>query len=182
MRRIITILLGLIISIASVGYVRNQARSTSPKDPLTRTSATIAIVESIPTAATALSQPRDLNLNFPVTSTLARTLINSAPKNDSDTDGDALTAQLVKAPSHGTLSLQPNGGFTYDWWLGAAPADSFTYRVSDGSTTSNTATACRSSDSGPQHMFCLVFSPFLCLRSFCVGGMRTNSKTEVCAP
>ena len=54
MRRIIITLLGLTISIASVGYVGNQARSTGPKDPLTRNPATSAIVEANLASATAL--------------------------------------------------------------------------------------------------------------------------------
>ena len=34
-------------------------------------------------------------------------------KNDSDADGDPLTALLVSGPSHGSLSLNSNGTFTY---------------------------------------------------------------------
>ena len=33
--------------------------------------------------------------------------------NDTDVDGDALSAVLVTGPAHGTLSLQPDGAFTY---------------------------------------------------------------------
>ena len=33
--------------------------------------------------------------------------------NDVDVDGDPLTALLVTAPTHGTLVLNANGGFTY---------------------------------------------------------------------
>jgi hypothetical protein len=40
--------------------------------------------------------------------------------NDSDANGDALTAELAAAPASGTLTLNANGGFTY------APATSFT--------------------------------------------------------
>jgi hypothetical protein len=59
--------------------------------------------------------------------------------NDNDADGDRLTAQLVTGPSNGMVTLQPDGGFTYYWAPGAAAADTFTYRASDGSETSSTA-------------------------------------------
>ncbi len=32
---------------------------------------------------------------------------------DTDADGDPLTAELVDGPSHGTLTLQPDGSFLY---------------------------------------------------------------------
>ena len=44
------------------------------------------------------------------------TLTVSAPgilANDSDADGDSLTAVLATGPTKGTLSLSPNGAFTY---------------------------------------------------------------------
>ena len=33
--------------------------------------------------------------------------------NDTDPDGDTLSAVLVSGPAHGTLSLNANGSFTY---------------------------------------------------------------------
>ena len=61
--------------------------------------------------------------------------------NDSDPDGDSLTAILVTGPSHGTLTLNPDGSFRYrstgDDFEGT---DSFTYRVSDGNGGTDTAT------------------------------------------
>ena len=52
--------------------------------------------------------------------------------NDTDADGDALSATLVSGPSHGTLALQLDGGFTYTPAGGFFGADAFTYQVSDG--------------------------------------------------
>jgi len=59
---------------------------------------------------------------------------------DTDGDGDTLTALVVANPAHGTLTLQPNGSFTYTPTIGYAGTDSFTYRASDGQLTSNIAT------------------------------------------
>src|SRR5207249_3082628 len=56
--------------------------------------------------------------------------------NDTDVDGDALTAVLVSGPAHGTLTLNPNGSFTYTPAANFNGADSFSYRASDGTASS----------------------------------------------
>lgn len=53
--------------------------------------------------------------------------------NDSDPDGDALTAELVDPPAKGVLYLQADGGFTYEAFVGQSGDDSYSYRVRDGS-------------------------------------------------
>lgn len=60
--------------------------------------------------------------------------------NDTDPNGDTLTASVVTNPSHGTLSLAANGSFIYTPNANYSGTDSFTYRASDGSLTSGTAT------------------------------------------
>jgi VCBS repeat-containing protein len=60
--------------------------------------------------------------------------------NDSDVDGDTLTAVLVSGPSHGTLTLNPNGSFTYTPEENFVGEDSFTYQAYDGVAYSNVAT------------------------------------------
>jgi len=51
--------------------------------------------------------------------------------NDSDPDGDTLTAVLAGPPKQGTVSLQPDGGFTYTTNKKAKDTDSFTYLAED---------------------------------------------------
>ncbi len=58
--------------------------------------------------------------------------------NDSDPDGDALTAQLVSPPSGGTVMLNADGSFSYTPGAGTT-ADAFSYRASDGDLVSDTA-------------------------------------------
>ncbi len=65
---------------------------------------------------------------------------NGVLANDTDANGDSLTAAQVGNVAHGTLALSPNGSFTYSPAPGYAGADSFTYRANDGSLNSNTAT------------------------------------------
>ncbi|MCU0771266.1 MAG: tandem-95 repeat protein, partial [Verrucomicrobia bacterium] len=60
--------------------------------------------------------------------------------NDSDADGPALQAVLAGGPAHGSLSLNANGAFTYTPTGGYNGMDAFTYRVSDGLTSSTPAT------------------------------------------
>jgi hypothetical protein len=57
-----------------------------------------------------------------------------------DPDGDAITAQLVSGPTNGTLTLNPDGTFTYIPNTHYVGSDSFTYTWSDGLTSGNTAT------------------------------------------
>lgn len=52
--------------------------------------------------------------------------------NDTDANGDDLTAQLVTGPAHGTLALAANGSFTYTPTAGFTGADSFQYQPFDG--------------------------------------------------
>src|SRR4029078_8996324 len=60
--------------------------------------------------------------------------------NDTDAEGNALTAVLVTDVAHGTLSLKPNGSFTYTPTANYSGSDSFTYKANDGTADSNTVT------------------------------------------
>ena len=60
--------------------------------------------------------------------------------NDSDPDGDALSAVLVSGPGHGSLTLNADGSFTYSPEDNFNGSDTFTYRASDGSLASGPAT------------------------------------------
>jgi len=71
------------------------------------------------------------------------TLTITAPgvlSNDSDVDGNSLTASVVTGVSHGSLTLNPNGSFTYTPAANFNGTDSFTYQANDGTTNSNVAT------------------------------------------
>src|SRR5262249_6944817 len=74
----------------------------------------------------------------------AGTTLSVAPlrvlPNASDVDGDTLTAQLVSAPGHGSLTLNANGSFSYIPAVSFTGTDTFTYQASDGSATSGITT------------------------------------------
>ncbi len=62
--------------------------------------------------------------------------------NDSDPNEDALTAVLVDGggPSHGTLTLNPDGSFSYTPTAGYVGTDTFAYQAFDGGLYSAIAT------------------------------------------
>jgi uncharacterized repeat protein (TIGR01451 family)/gliding motility-associated-like protein len=64
----------------------------------------------------------------------------SVLNNDSDADGDAITAILVSDVSNGTLTLNPDGTFSYTHDGSETTSDSFTYKVNDGTEDGNTVT------------------------------------------
>jgi VCBS repeat-containing protein len=77
------------------------------------------------------------------TTTQGSSLVINSPgilQNDVDVDGDPLTPILITDVSHGTLTLSPDGSFTYDPVAGFYGIDQFTYLVSDGFGNSNSVT------------------------------------------
>ena len=88
------------------------------------------------------NSPRDEPLNHPPN---ARddafdvdedmSLVRNVLLNDSDPDGDQLTAAIRTGPSHGLVSLAPHGLFSYTPSRNYFGEDSFTYTASDGELT-----------------------------------------------
>ena len=79
----------------------------------------------------AYTTPQGTTLTVPAPGVLA---------NDSDPDGDPLTAGMPTNPSNGTLNLSTNGGFTYTPNPGFTGVDSFTYMAHDPNGGMTTAT------------------------------------------
>jgi VCBS repeat-containing protein len=108
---------------ASDGIVQSQ--------PATVT-ITITAVNDAPTAAAdSFSTANDTQLSITAPGLLS---------NDTDADGTSLTSVVATQPTKGTLTLQPNGSFTYQPNAGATGTDTFTYRASDGPAQSQPAT------------------------------------------
>jgi hypothetical protein len=59
--------------------------------------------------------------------------------NDTDGDGDTLTAVLVSPPAHGTVTVNPNGSFAYKPATNYIGNDAFSYKAFDGIDYSNAA-------------------------------------------
>jgi uncharacterized repeat protein (TIGR01451 family) len=60
--------------------------------------------------------------------------------NDTDPDGDSLVAVLSSGTTHGVLTLNADGSFTYTPTNNFTGVDSFTYVANDGTTNSGLAT------------------------------------------
>ena len=90
---------------------------------------------------TSNSSPAAIDDNYVVDED--NTLTISLPgvlTNDTDGDGDPLTAVLVADVVEGTLALNANGSVTYDPDPNFNGADTFTYLANDGTADSNVAT------------------------------------------
>jgi VCBS repeat-containing protein len=86
------------------------------------------------------------------TTLLDTTLTEAAPGvlgNDSDPEGDPLTAVLQTGTANGTLALNADGSFTYNPNTGFTGSDSFTYVANDGALDSNVATVTITVQAGP---------------------------------
>ena len=91
---------------------------------------TITVTNAAPVAA-----PDNYSANAGVTKSISPPGVLN---NDSDADGDSLSAELSSGPTHGTLTLAANGGFTYLATSGYSGSDSFSYRATDGIAFSST--------------------------------------------
>lgn len=61
---------------------------------------------------------------------------NGVLANDSDIEGNAITAVVVTQPQHGTLVMNANGTFVYTHTGSTRATDTFTYRANDGALSS----------------------------------------------
>jgi hypothetical protein len=95
---------------------------------------TITVVD-VPDAPLAVNDTyemeQDMTLSVPAPGVLG---------NDSDPNGDAITAVLVDAPAQGSLTLASDGFFSYTPPAGYAGTVTFTYRATDGVHQSELAT------------------------------------------
>jgi subtilisin-like proprotein convertase family protein len=69
--------------------------------------------------------------------------------NDTDADGDTLTVTGLVQPANGTVVINANGTVTYTPKANFVGTESFTYKASDGSSQSNTATVTIAINSAP---------------------------------
>jgi VCBS repeat-containing protein len=97
--------------------------------------ATVNLTVTNPNAPTAAndnySATTGVRLSVPAAGVLA---------NDSDDDGDALTAILVDGGGNGSLTLNANGSFTFTSGGSFTGSRTFTYRAFDGAASSPTRT------------------------------------------
>jgi VCBS repeat-containing protein len=100
--------------------------------------------ESAPVTVTInVTAVNDAPVAYPDTYTLdedthvAPAALDGVLGNDKDVDTQVLTAVLVHGPSHGQLTLNPDGSFSYQPSPNFNGTDTFTYRANDGSALSD---------------------------------------------
>lgn len=98
--------------------------------------ASITVTANVNVAPVANNDDYTVLAGIPRTIAVNQGVLN----NDTDANSDPLTATTVTGPARGQLTLSPNGSFVYTPNAGFTGSDVFTYRVSDGTATSNTAT------------------------------------------
>ena len=124
--------------VAPAGFVGTDTFTYTISDGTLTDTATVTV-----NIGEAINNPPVTNgetYSTPFETSLAVDVVSGVLANDTDADGDALTATLVSTTSAGTLDLQADGAFSYTPNNGFVGQDSFTYSVSDG-TDSNQATA-----------------------------------------
>lgn len=97
---------------------------------------TIIVGSGVNSAPTALDDTYSTPGNTALTIDAASGLL----ANDTDPEDDIMTAAKTSDPAHGTVSLNPDGSFTYTPTAGFSGTDTFTYKASDDSLDSNEAT------------------------------------------
>jgi VCBS repeat-containing protein len=107
---------------------------TASDGSLTSAPATVSIsVTPVNDAPVAVDDAGTTNEDTPLAGT-------TVLANDTDIDGNALTAILGSGPAYGTLMLNSNGTYTYTPAANYSGPDAFTYRANDGTANSNLAT------------------------------------------
>ncbi|MBA4192437.1 MAG: hypothetical protein C0467_31095, partial [Planctomycetaceae bacterium] len=97
------------------------------------TTVTLTVVETAPTA-------QESSFTVAANQALFVGVANGVLNGATDAQNDYLSAVLVSGPSHGALTLFPDGSFGYTPTAGYVGLDSFTFRADDGTLTSATKT------------------------------------------
>src|SRR5215211_2252122 len=123
-------------SVAVADFNADGKPDLATTHPTTNTVAVLLNTTTVPNraptaAADAYSTAEDTHLTVAAPGVLG---------NDTDPDGDSLSAVVVSGPAHGSLNLNADGGFTYTPAANFNGTDTFTYRASDGTAQSNPAT------------------------------------------
>jgi len=125
-----------VIFTPSANFTGTAAFSYIVSDGTNSATATVTvIVAPVNDAPVANSDDFTLSSNTPLTIPAAGVL-----RNDTDVENDVLTATLVSSVTHGSLSFNSDGSFTYTPTVDYVGGDSFTYYAGDGSATSAVTT------------------------------------------
>jgi outer membrane autotransporter protein len=117
-----------------IGFVGVDSFTYTITDGTTTSTATVTLVvggEAPVSADDNYSTPKNTPLVVPASGVLG---------NDTDANGDTMTASVVTDPANGAVSIDPTGSFTYTPDVGFSGVDTFTYRARDSHLDGNIAT------------------------------------------
>ena len=120
--------------LAGFGFKFSQ-KATLNTDHFNVDNVQLSVIPAAPVAPVAVNDSYNITQN--------RTFTNAAPgvlTNDTDVNGDSLTAILISSTTHGTLSFSTNGSFIYTPNTNFTGTDTFTYEAYDGGLYSSPAT------------------------------------------
>ncbi|HSP84062.1 MAG TPA: Ig-like domain-containing protein, partial [Gillisia sp.] len=105
-------------------YVANDGTVDSNNATVTITVTLVPPVNTAPVAVNdSYTTPQNTTLNIPAAGVLS---------NDTDAENNSLTARLITNVTNGTLTLNPNGSFSYVPNPGFVGTDTFVYVANDG--------------------------------------------------
>ncbi len=119
-------------------YFGNDAFTYAARDATTSSDAVTVSLSVSPVNDPPIAEPDTYSVNED--GVLTVTSVDSLLNNDSDTEGDSITARLEAPPSHGTVNLQADGTLIYEPDADFFGSDLFSYVVSDGILDSSPAT------------------------------------------
>src|SRR6185312_8005964 len=120
---------------AAVGFRGVDGFTYKPNDGAADGNVTSVLINdtAVNTAPVGTADTYSLSAGSAFSATAAQGVL----ANDTDAEGDHLTAILVAAPTHGTLSFDADGAFRYTPDTGFHAADTFTYKPNDGQADGN---------------------------------------------
>jgi hypothetical protein len=119
----------------NLGYVGSDTFTYTANDGALASAATTVSLSVTNQAPVAAANSYSTSAGQTLTIAAAGVLAN-----DTDANGDALTAVLVGNPANGSLALNANGSFTYTPNVGFTGTDTFTYKANDKAADSANAT------------------------------------------
>src|SRR5262249_21389252 len=119
----------------TVRVPRSTPTTTSTSTSTTATTTTTSAPTPSNTPPVAVNESYATDEDVPLTVASPGVLTN-----DSDAEGESLSARLNTPPGHGAVALHADGSFTYTPSANFNGADAFTYRADDGNSDSNIAT------------------------------------------
>jgi VCBS repeat-containing protein/parallel beta-helix repeat protein len=132
---------------ANTGVLSVQAKSNAFGTAVLRVTATDAAgatVSSQFTHSVIAVNDAPVLLNYTGETFSGQSLTTTTPGlllGATDVDNSSISAVLIQGPSHGTVTIRPDGSFTYTPATGYFGSDSFQFAGSDGQATGATMTA-----------------------------------------